>query len=88
MRLPFFADPSAHTMKFSDSHEILFTCSYDRDIRVWKFDSMSEMSRLKLLHGHRSMVNNIEIIKDSYFLFSVDDLGEIRCWDIRTLSCV
>ena len=80
--------PSFHSLKFSSSNQIIFGASYDNVIRSYKFNSHIELSKLWNMEGHKSMVNAMEIMKDSYYLISADDTCEIRCWDIRTLNCV
>jgi WD40 repeat protein len=69
--------PSAHTFKFSETHQLLFSAHYHELIEVYKFDSYMEMSCIKKLDGHKSKVNAIELLKDTYYLLSGDDTCEI-----------
>lgn len=51
-RIAFDAQPSAHTFKFSETHQLLFTAHYHELIKVYKFDSWIEMSCIKNMEGH------------------------------------
>jgi WD40 repeat protein len=53
---------SVHTLKYSSSHDLLFTASYETCVKIWHFDSAIECSLVNTLAGHESMVTAIEII--------------------------
>ena len=53
---------SIHTLKYSYQHDLLFTASYETQIKMWHFDSAIECTNVGALAGHESMVTAIDLI--------------------------
>ena len=71
-------------MRFSALHGLMFTASYEPRIKMWSFDSSIECSYIGALSGHDSTVTAIELITETNFLFSSDDFGMLKCWNLAT----
>lgn len=74
---------SIHTLKYSYQHDLLFTASYETQIKIWHFDSAIECTNVSTLTGHESMVTAIDLIYDTNYLVSSDDFGCIKCWNLK-----
>jgi WD40 repeat protein len=79
---------SIHTLKYSGYFDLMFTASYENHIKIWNFDSAIECTNISQLEGHDSMVTAIELINGTNYLVSSDELGCIKCWDLRTFKCL
>ncbi|CAI2359758.1 unnamed protein product [Moneuplotes crassus] len=77
---------SVHSLAYSVDFRVMFSAGYENHINIWSFER-SDCYHMDQLGGHNAQVTAIEVIKDTPLLISADEIGFIKTWDIRNLSC-
>ena len=77
---------SAHSLAYSIDFRVMFSAAYENHINIWSFDK-ADWYHTGELAGHNTQVTAIEVIKDTPLLISADEIGFIKTWDIRNMSC-
>ena len=74
------------SVSFSNDQRVLLSCGFDHEILVW--NPYVETRPSGKLRGHTCSILSVECIEGTYEAISVDIEGNVRVWDLRTLSCV
>ena len=68
---------------------MLITGGYENKIKVWSINpKYFDYSLTGTLIGHSSMVTAVTKIENTPMVISMDDIGIVKIWDIRSLVCV
>ena len=76
--------PSLH--QFGDGDEVLYSTSYDDEVRVWAEDSCGEWYSAATLSGHRSTVWAIAIASGGARLITASDDQSLGIWKCYTAT--
>jgi WD40 repeat protein len=74
------------SVSFSNEQRVLCSCGFDHEVLVW--NPYVETRPSGKLRGHTCSVLRVECVEGTYEAISVDIEGNVRIWDLRTLSCV
>ena len=74
------------SVSFSNHQRVLCSCGFDHDILVW--NPYVETRPSGKLRGHSCSVLSVTCVEGTYEAVSVDIEGNLRVWDLRTLTCV
>lgn len=74
--------PSLH--QFGDGDEVLFSTSYDDEVRVWAEDSCGEWYSAATLKGHKSTVWSVAIASGGARLVTSSDDRSLGIWKCYT----
>lgn len=77
---------SVHSLTYSVDFRVMFSAGYENNINIWAFDT-ADCYHTGELNGHNAQVTAIEVIKDTPLLISADEIGFIKTWDIRNMTC-
>ncbi|ETO32883.1 WD-40 repeat-containing protein [Reticulomyxa filosa] len=68
-------------IRFSPDNQQLASCSYDKTIRIWDFESGKEIKRLS---GHSDIIFELHYSSDGSALVSCSRDKTIRIWDVKS----
>ncbi|GBL98961.1 WD repeat-containing protein 5 [Araneus ventricosus] len=74
-------------VKFSNSGELLASCSWEPVINLWTINDNS-FSLETLMTGHRAGVSDIAFSSDDRQLASASDDQTVKVWDVATTKCI
>ena len=66
----------------------LLTTAYTQYINVWSPDASLSKSFSGRLEGHSGIVSSCRIFHRSSQCISLDQLGDIKIWDLRNFICI
>ena len=92
-RLPFPQRPlllkgherSITFLKYNQEGDLLFSCSKDNRICVWR---SSTGERIGTYEGHSGAIWGVDVTRDSRFLLSCSADMTVRAWDVMTGKCL
>ncbi len=88
LNLP-LSNAGVHSLRFFETFQVLVTSGYENAISLWNINAAYlDYAKIGRLVGHSSMVTAIEPIEKTPMLISADDIGDIKMWDVRNLSCI
>eukprot|EP00727_Mastigamoeba_balamuthi_P008983 m51a1_g4707 hypothetical protein (882) ;mRNA; f:257318-274013 len=74
-------------LAYHTGQHLMISAGADRDGLVWSPLSKSA-SPLGRLRGHRRSLVGVEALGDTPYVFTADQSGVFRLWDLRTYECV
>ena len=74
------------SVAFSIEQRVLLSCGFDHEIFVW--NPYVETRTSGKLRGHTCSVLSVTCVEGTKEAISVDVEGNMRIWDLRTLTCV
>ncbi|ETO28818.1 WD-40 repeat-containing protein [Reticulomyxa filosa] len=69
-----------YSIHFSPDRQHFSSCSFDKTIRIWNFESGKQIHCMK---GHSDIVNEIQYSPDGTILASCSNDKTIRIWDVK-----
>lgn len=83
------SNAGVHSLQYFDTFQVLVTAGYENSISLWSVNPIHfDYAKVGRLVGHSAMVTAIEVIEKTPMIISADDIGDIKVWDIRNLTCV
>lgn len=70
-------------VSISSNGHYVATSSWDGSVYVWSLDDFTLLAKLS---GHKGPVNDVQFSKDNTVVYSAGTDGQIKSWDISTLS--
>ena len=78
-----------HSLSYSSTFQTLITAGYENMISLWDIDQQYfDCTKKGRLVGHASMVTAVQTVEKTPMVISTDDLGCVKVWDLRTMSCL
>lgn len=76
---------SCHTLKFYQKLNYLFVATFEPNVKVFSLDISRDYTRIGRL-DHHSTVAAMEIFEKEEMLMTVDEVGDIKTWSLKTLK--
>lgn len=77
-----------HSLCFFEDYQVLLAAGYENTIPVFQLSPhYLDLDIVGRLVGHLTLITAISALEGTPMVFTADDTGVIKCWDIRKFTC-